>query len=90
MKYLVLAVLLSVASVASAANYGPLTYDESRASMTLPLDIVTSGLRFTTVETIDVDVSTPTLAGMLAVDSVYALYIATSTGRGGWVKVGAQ
>jgi hypothetical protein len=73
-----------------AACFGPICYDDQAAELKQRLQCPTSALHINTTETIDVEVSTPAFAGLLAVDSNYLLYISTSNTRGGWVKVGAQ
>jgi hypothetical protein len=85
----VVTVLFSV-SLAGAACYGPYCYDDSKAYMDKVLEVPTSGIRFTSVETISVGVSTPTAAGLLGIDATYVLHISTGTGRGAWVKIGGQ
>jgi hypothetical protein len=89
MKKLLLAIaVLSVSNIAYGSCQGPYCYDDTGAEITSRITV--PSLRMTGIETVDVDVTTPTVTGLFAFDSVFVLYVSTSTARGGYQKVGAQ
>ena len=89
MKKLILAIaVLSVSNVAYSACQGPYCYNDVGAEITSRITV--PSLRITGIETIDVDVTTPTVTGLFAFDSDFVLYVSTSNLRGGYQKVGAQ
>ena len=65
--------------------------NENMRNIFAELDAIRKTLATLTLPTMDIAVTTPTVAGQLVKTSAYVVYVSTNTtGVNGWVKVGSQ